>query len=161
MLRPLHDVLDSDQRTRDDEYVDGLVNAVSELLASMLRRIGVVGLTRRRNAITNDLDLLDRLRESTEFGAGSEPHNELKAHIEVEVRAYTGGRREWRKREWFTVIFAAVLGAGLGYVAYRVNAVGWYASAPVWILSGIFGLTSFSALVNPPDPAKKAAEAVA
>jgi hypothetical protein len=136
--------------------VDGLVNAVSELVASILRRIGVVGQGRRRNAITSDLDLLDRLRLTADFGAASLPHQELKSHIEAEVRAYTGGRTEWRKREWSTIIFAALLGALCGYGAYRANAVGWWLALIGWIAAGVFGLTALVALVSPPDPAKEA-----
>ncbi|MGH2911641.1 MAG: hypothetical protein ACRDJ3_04115 [Solirubrobacteraceae bacterium] len=136
--------------------MDGLVNAVSELLASILRRIGVVGQSRRRGAIKNDLELLVLLAQTEEFGADSQPHQELQSHIEAEVRAYTGGRTEWRKREWFTIIFAAALGAGFGYAAYRANAVAWWLAVIAWILAGVFCLTSSVALVNPPEPPEEA-----
>jgi hypothetical protein len=136
--------------------VDGLVNAVSELLASMLRRIGVVGQSRRRSAITSDLELLDRLRQTSDFGVASLPHQELKSHVEAEVRAYTGGRTEWRKREWFTIIFATLLAALCGYGAYRANAVGWWLALVGWLPAGVFALTALFALVNPPDSDKNA-----
>ncbi|HEX4483316.1 MAG TPA: hypothetical protein VH081_05970 [Solirubrobacteraceae bacterium] len=131
--------------------MDGLVNAVSELIASVLRRIGVVGLTRRRNAITSDLELLDRLREAPDFGAASQSHQDMKTHVEAEIRAYTGARKEWRKREWFTIIFAALLGAGFGYAAYRANAVGWWLAFLAWIPAGLFGFTALFALVKGQD----------
>jgi hypothetical protein len=136
--------------------MDGLVNAVSELLASMLRRIGVVGQSRRRSAITSDLELLDRLREASEFGVDSQPHRELRAHIEAEVRAYTGGRTEWRKREWSTIVIAVLLGALCGYGAYQANAVGWWLALIAWFAAGVFGLTALVALVSPPDPSHNA-----
>jgi hypothetical protein len=131
--------------------VDGLVNAFSELVASVLRRIGVVGPTRRRNAITSDLELLDRLRQTPDFGSASPPHQELKAHIEAEIRAYTGSRKEPRKREWSGIIVAAVLGAAVGYGAYRANAVGWWLALPAWIVAGILALVVIVGIASPPD----------
>lgn len=132
--------------------MDGLVNAFSELLASVLRRIGVVGPTRRRNAITADIDLLDRLRETPDFGGDSPPHQDVKAHIEAEVRAYTGSRKEPLKREWTGIIVAAVLGAAVGYGAYKANAVGWWLALPAWIIAGILALVVIVGIVSPPDP---------
>jgi hypothetical protein len=136
--------------------VDGLVNAVSELVASVLRRIGVVGQSRRRSVITSDLELLALLAQTEGFGIDSQPHQELQSHIEAEVRAYTGGRKEWRKREWFTVVFAALLGVGFGYAAYRASAVAWWLAVIAWIPAAVFGLTSFVALVSPPEPKQEA-----
>jgi hypothetical protein len=131
--------------------VDGLVNAVSELLASILRRIGIVGQSRRRGAITSDLALLALLAQTAGFGVESQTHQELQSHIEAEVRAYTGGHREWRKREWSTIIVAALLGAGFGYAAYRASAVAWWLAVIAWIPAGVFVLTSFVGLVNPQE----------
>jgi hypothetical protein len=131
--------------------VDGLVNSVSELLASILRRIGVVGQTRRRAAITSDIQLLSLLAHTTAFGAGSRSHRELQAHIEAEVRTYTGARKEPRKPEWFTVTVAAVIGAGFGYLAYRINAVAWWLTIVPWALAFIFGLTALTALLKAPE----------
>jgi hypothetical protein len=117
---------------------------------------GSSGKSRRRSAITSDLELLDRLQQTSDFGVASLPYHELKSHIEVEVRAYTGGRTDWRKREWFTIIFAALLGALCGYGAYRANAVGWWLALIAWIPAGVFALTALVALVSPPDSDKKA-----
>lgn len=130
--------------------MEGLLKAASELLATILRALGYVGHTRRRAAISSDLELLRSLQATEGFGAGSHAHDALLRHIELEVDQYAGSRREWRKREWGTIAAVAILGAAFGYLTDILNDGGfaWYSVFPGLVALVMF-ITFASALFNP------------
>jgi hypothetical protein len=131
--------------------LEALLKATSELLATVLRGLGFVGQTRRRASISNDLRLLRSVARTEGFGPGSEAHQALVTHIGLEINKYTGARREWRKREWGTIVLLAILGGGFGYLTYFLNEGGfaWY-SIPAGIVAGVMFLALMVALFDPP-----------
>lgn len=114
------------RRWRHDVRMVSLVNAISEFLAAVLSRLGFVGRVRRRAGIQDDLALLDRLRESPDFGDDSPAHSFLAAHITLEVAKFTGVERQ-RKRKVSRagVIMTLVIGIPPGYWVYWLNQDGF------------------------------------
>ena len=102
--------------------MEGLVKAVSDFLAAALRGLGFVGRPRRRAGIRDDLELLDRLRDSPDFGTESSAHRFLLEHITSEV-AKLAGVESIRKRKipWASVAMALLIAAPLAYWTYKLN----------------------------------------
>ena len=70
--------------------MESLVKAMSDFLAAVLGRVGFVGRPRRRAAIHDDLQLLDQLRDSSDFGPESPAHHFLRNHIGSEETTTDG-----------------------------------------------------------------------
>jgi hypothetical protein len=127
--------------------VEGLVRAASDFIAAVLSGLGFVGRPRRRAGIRDDLDLLDRLRDTPEFGPDSSAHAYLSDHITQEIARLSGIALErTRKIAWSSVVMGLVFGLPLAYVTYRINQDGfnWISLLPgilaAVLLLGTLGL---------------------
>jgi hypothetical protein len=111
--------------------MDALVNAVSELFAAVLGRLGHVGRARGRANIRQDLDLLGQLRESPEFGSASPASRFLANHITAEVARYSGVVPR-QKKPWGSIWLALFMGIPLAYLAFSLNEDGfdWFSLLP-------------------------------
>lgn len=102
--------------------MDSLIKAASDFLAAVLGKVGFVGRPRRRAAIHDDLQLLDQLRDSADFGPESPAHHFLRNHITAEVADYSGVElKRKRKIQWSSVVISIVIGAPFGYWTYKLN----------------------------------------
>lgn len=97
--------------------MDTLVKALSDFFAAILSKVGFIGRSRRRESIKEDLTLLDRLRESPDYGAASKAHRYLFDHITTEVAHYSGVRLKPGKK-WNSICVAAVIGFPCAYITY-------------------------------------------
>lgn len=104
--------------------VKDLVQAVSDLFAAVLGRLGHVGRARGRSNIREDLDLLGQLRDSPEFGSDSAASGFLVDHITTEVARYSGVESAPRK-PWGSVVFGLIITAVLAFLAYRLSEDGF------------------------------------
>jgi hypothetical protein len=121
--------------------VESLVKAASDFLAAVLGKVGFVGRPRRRAAIHDDLQLLDQLRDSSDFGPDSPAHQFLRNHITAEVAGYSGvDLRRKRKIPWSSVVLSVVIGAPFGYWTYKLNDDGfaWLSLLPGLIAALMF-----------------------
>src|SRR5579884_4163683 len=102
--------------------MDSLLKAATDFLAAVLSALGFVGRPRRRAGIREDLDVLGRLRDSPDFGPGSQAYGFLFKHVTREVARYAGVELE-RKRKipWSGIVFASLVGLPLGYLTYTLN----------------------------------------
>ena len=102
--------------------MESLVKAMSDFLAAVLGRVGFVGRPRRRAAIHDDLQLLDQLRDSSDFGPESPAHHFLRNHITTEVADYSGVElRRKRKIPWTSVVLSIAIGGPFAYWTYKLN----------------------------------------
>jgi len=121
--------------------VESLIKATSDFLAAVLGKVGFVGRPRRRAAIHDDLQLLDQLRDSSDFGPDSPAHHFLLNHITAEVASYSGvDLRRKRKIPWFSVVLSIVIGGPFGYWTYKLNDDGfaWFSLLPGFVAALMF-----------------------
>lgn len=111
--------------------MEAIVNAISELFAAILGRFGHVGRARGRADIRRDLDLLEQLRESPEFGSDSQASGFLVSHITSEVARYSG-HEPGRKRPWGSIALSLFIGLPLAHLAYSLSSDGfdWFSLLP-------------------------------
>lgn len=112
--------------------METLVRAASDFLAAILAKVGFVGRPRRRAAIRQDWELLRDLEATDSFAQGTWAHQVLIGHITLEVAKYAGVELPRRRVPWGSVVFAALIGAPLGYLTYTLNQDGfrWYSLFP-------------------------------
>ena len=149
--------------------VDSLITAIAQALSSILEKFGVVGRSRRRLAIRADLELLKELESFPGLAPGTFAYDALQKRIEHEVARLSGVdlRTSRRQIPWSSVVFAAILAGGLGYIAVRLGMDGhrWYALIPgipalVLVLS-ILGMLTMKAEHEPGDAPASADSAAA
>jgi hypothetical protein len=139
--------------------VADLVNAFADFFAALLRIVGFIGPTRRRGAISDDLDLLRKLEDYEEFGPGSWPHTWLSNHITLQVAEFSGLdlRTSRRNIAWSSVAITIAIWAPLGWLTYHLVDVDhpWYAvlsGAPAGLLFvSTLGMLSEKEEVIPPE----------
>jgi hypothetical protein len=107
--------------------LEALVNAVSDLFAAILGRIGHVGRARGRTNIREDLALLVDLQNVSTFGAESQASKHLANHIENEVARYSGNAPQ-NKRPWGSIALAIFIGAPLAAFGFTLGI--WWALLP-------------------------------
>ena len=101
-----------------------IVQAISDLFAAILGRLGHVGRVRGRANIREDLDLLRQLRDSPEFGSDSAASGFLVDHITTEVARYSGVESA-PKKPLGSVVFGLLITAALAFLAYSLSADGF------------------------------------
>lgn len=121
--------------------IEGLISAVADLLAALLRPIGIVGSPRRRAGILENLELLERLRTHEEFGPGTAAYTVLTNHVILEVGRLSGVdlRAVRKKINWSSAIVSTCIWAPLAYVVYLLDRDGfdWLSLLPA-IPAGLF-----------------------
>lgn len=134
--------------------MEGLISAVADLIAALLRPIGIVGSPRRRAAILENLNLLDRLRAYEEFGPGTVAYTVLSNHIVLEVGRLSGVdlRAVRKKINWSSAIISTCIWAPLGYVVYLLDHDGfdWLSIIP-GIPAGLFFIAAVALIVERKD----------
>lgn len=100
-------------------HYEALVHAASELLAAIFGRLGYVGRPRRRASIREEIELLDRLRSSPNFGPESDALRMLSDHISEEIASYAG--KDLKRKAWGSATFGLIVGLPLAYVTYKLN----------------------------------------
>lgn len=96
--------------------METLIKAASDFLAAILSTLGFIGRPRRRAGIRDDLDLLERLRSSPDFGPESAPHRFLTERVTLEVARLSGvelSRKEEDPLEWRRIGFDHWCSTGL------------------------------------------------
>lgn len=101
-----------------------VVQAISDLFAAILGRLGHVGRVRGRANIREDLDLLGQLRDSPEFGSDSAASGFLVDHITTEVARYSGVESA-PKKPLGSVLLGLLITASLAFLAYSLSADGF------------------------------------
>jgi hypothetical protein len=92
------------------------------------------------------LDLLDRLRESDDYGPRSQAHRFLADHITLEVAKFAGVESQRKKPiSWGAVVWALVIGLPAAYWTYTLDDDGFR-----WIsvLPGTLALLMLVALIG-------------
>jgi hypothetical protein len=132
--------------------MDKLVAAASDFFAAILARFGFIGRPRRRAGIVEDLDLLERLRDTPEYGPESAAHTFLANHITVEV-AKLAGIKTRRPIQWGSVFLAFAIGAPFIYWAYWLNRDGfsWLGLVPS-IVGGMMVIAIFGLIFANDEP---------
>jgi hypothetical protein len=126
--------------------METLIKAASEFLAALLSTLGFVGRPRRRAGIRDDLELLERLRSSPDFGPASAPHRFLIERITLEVARLSGVELSRRKKvPWGGVVLALILGVPLAYLTFAMDRGGFN-----WLslLPGAFAVLMFIAVLG-------------
>ncbi|MGH2964385.1 MAG: hypothetical protein ACRDMH_03255 [Solirubrobacterales bacterium] len=142
------------RRSIQNGRIETLVNAASDFLAAILGKLGFVGRARRRAGIRDDLDLLDRLRDSEAFGSASSAHGYLVGYINLEVAKLAGVElKRKRKIAWGSVVWAFIIGLPLGYLTYKLNQDGfnWVSLFP-GLVSALMFLAILGMLFNTDEP---------
>ncbi|HEU5252755.1 MAG TPA: hypothetical protein VFU16_05460 [Solirubrobacterales bacterium] len=101
-----------------------VIQAISDLFAAILGRLGHVGRARGRANIREDVELLGQLRDSPELGSDSTASAFLVDHITTEVARYSGVEPA-PKKPWGSVVFGLLITAGLAFLAYRLSSDGF------------------------------------
>lgn len=126
--------------------MEGLINAIADAVAGILRAVGLVGSPRRRSGISDDLRLLRELEDFSQFAEGTFAHTAMVKRIDDEVAKHAGvSLKVPRKISWSSVIIWTVLWALLGLGTYLLDRDGfsWYS-----LLTGIPAATLFIATVG-------------
>jgi hypothetical protein len=126
--------------------METLLKAASDFLAALLSTLGFVGRPRRRAGIRDDLDLLDRLRSSPDFGPDSAPHRFLTGRVTLEVAKLSGVELSHKKKvPWASVVVASIIGAPLAYWTFVLDQDGFR-----WLslLPGVFAALMFIAVLG-------------
>lgn len=126
--------------------METLLKAASDFLAALLSTLGFVGRPRRRAGIREDLDLLDRLRGSPDFGPDSAPHRFLTGRVTLEVAKLSGVELSHKKKiPWASVVVASIIGAPLAYWTFVLDQDGfrWLS-----VLPGAFAALMFIAVLG-------------
>jgi hypothetical protein len=124
-----------ERATRYFPGVEGLINAVADAIAAVLRAVGFVGSARRRSGIREDLQLLRELEAFPQFAENSFAHTVLSGRIDDEIAKLAGVNfKVPRKFAWSSLIVWTIFWIPLGFVTYLLNREGfsWYS-----LLSGI------------------------
>ena len=130
--------------------MEALVNAISEFLAAVLSRFGYVGLSRRRAGLRDDVGLITELRESPDFGTGSDAYRYLSRHITSEVASYSSVTLDGKKvRKWTSILLSFGLGVPLAYWTYTIvdDGFDWYAISPGFV-GGLFLIAALGMLAE-------------
>jgi hypothetical protein len=137
-----------------------LVNALGEIVAALLRSIGLVGAQRRRAGIASDLDLLERLTAFPQFDRGTFAYESLSAHVALEVARLSGVELQQKRRRipWGGLVLATAIGAVCGFYANRLS--DWWYWVPLWAIAGLMGLAIIGMLL-PTDQASPTSSDVA
>lgn len=134
--------------------MEAIVNTISDLLAAILARFGYIGRARRRDSITQDIALLERLRQSPDFGPESNAHGYLSTHITSEVAEFAGANPKSKKKiSWAAVILSLLIGGPFAYLTYTIVDDGfeWYALPP-GIIAGLMLIAALG-LITQGEPA--------
>lgn len=126
--------------------METLVKAASDFLAAILSTLGFIGRPRRRAGIRDDLDLLERLRSSPDFGPDSASHRFLTERVTFEVARLSGVELSRKKKiPWSGVVMALIIGAPLAYWTFTLDRDGFR-----WLslLPGTFAALMFIAVLG-------------
>lgn len=130
--------------------MDALVSAISDFIAAILARFGYVGRARRRANIKEDLELLDALRKSEDFGPGSSAHTHLAHHIAADVARFSGVELKRNKIiPWGSIFVALAVGLPFGYLTVSIveDGFAWYAVPPA-VVAGLMLVAAIGMLIE-------------
>jgi hypothetical protein len=97
-----------------------VITAITDFLAAIFGRFGIIGRPRRRAELRKDLDLLRELEKFEDFGRGTETHDHLKSHIAQEIDALTGVGPK-REISWAAVAWGVIFTAPFVYLTYTLD----------------------------------------